>query len=461
MGLCLAAGVLGIGLAPFSDNSFFTHLATGRLIVDQGHIPTTDPYTFTAHGHGWVVQSWLVSVLLGVADDVAGIGGVRILVGLLTVGVFAVAWRLSRPAQGLVVRVGIAGLVIGVGSLQWSERPLLVGLIAMGLAVLAGEGELDPRWLLPLGWVWVNSHGSFPIGVAYLLVVALGRRLDHLDASVELRAFRWLTGGVLLGAVNPLGPKLLVFPVQLLQHQEVLRHVTEWQAPQFHDLGERIFLLQVGLAILALVRRPRYRNALVVAVFVAAALLGARNEAVASLVLVPVLAEAWSNVGGLKASAREGISRLLAVAGVVLIAAVAMSRLGQPAFDVSGYPVAALDQLDEWKVDLQRVHLASIDQVGNLIELRDGPGQRVWFDDRFDMFPDAVTRDAFALNDARPRSLEVLDAHGIDLVLWPSQGGLTAVLSATDEWRDLDDADDGWRLFCRVGAPLGGTLGTC
>jgi hypothetical protein len=461
VGLCLAAGVLGIGLAPFSDNSFFTHLATGRLIVDQGHIPTTDPYTFTAHGHGWVVQSWLVSALLGVVDDVAGIGGVRILVGLLTVGVFAVAWRLSRPAQGLVVRVGIAGLVIGVGSLQWSERPLLVGLIAMGLAVLAGEGELDPRWLLPLGWVWVNSHGSFPIGIAYLLVVALGRRLDHLDASVELRAFRWLTGGVLLGAINPLGPKLLVFPVQLLQHQDVLRHVTEWQAPQFHDLGERIFLLQVGLAILALVRRPRYRNALVVAVFVAAALLGARNEAVASLVLVPVLAEAWSNVGGLKASTREGISRLLAVAGVVLVAAVAMSRLGQPAFDVSGYPVASLDQLDEWKVDLQRVHLASIDQVGNLIELRDGPGRRVWFDDRFDMFPEAVTRDAFALNDARPRSLEVLDHRGIDLVLWPSEGGLTAVLSATDEWRDLDDSDDGWRLFCRVGAPLGGTLGTC
>jgi hypothetical protein len=459
--LCLTAGVLGFGLGPFTDNSFLTHLATGRLIVDQGHVPGTDPYTFTAHGHGWVVQSWLVSAVLGVVDDVAGIGGVRLVMGLLTVGVFAVAWRLSRPAQGLVVRVGIAGLVIGVGSLLWSERPLLVGLIAMGLAVLAGEGELDPRWLLPIGWIWVNSHGSFPIGIAYLLVVALGRRLDHLDASVELRSLRWMAGGVLLGAVNPLGPRLLVFPIQVLQRQDVLRHVTEWQAPHFQDLGERIFLLQVGLAILALVRRPRFRNALVVAVFVAAALLGARNEAVASLVLVPLLAEAWANVGGLKTSVRDGMSRLLAVAGIGLIVAVSASRLAQPAFDLSGYPTEALDQLDGWEVDLSHVRMASIDQVGNLLELRDGPGHRVFFDDRFDMFPTQVSRDAFALGDGRPRSLEILDDRDIDLVLWPAADPLVTVLGATSDWRILDDADHGWKLFCRVGATLGGTLGTC
>ena len=30
-------------LRPISDNSFFTHVATGRIILDSG-IPTTDPY---------------------------------------------------------------------------------------------------------------------------------------------------------------------------------------------------------------------------------------------------------------------------------------------------------------------------------------------------------------------------------------------------------------------------------
>ncbi len=453
--------MVGIGLQPFSDNSFMTHLATGRLIVDLGHIPGADPYTFTAQGHDWVVQSWLVSLLLGGADRLGGEGAVRVLVALMTVAVFAVVWRLLRPAQGLLVKVGIASLAIGVGAMEWSERPLLVGLIAIGLVVLAGEGELDPRWLLPVGWIWVNSHGSFPIGLVYLVVVALGRRLDHLDASVELRAVRWLLGGILLAAVNPLGPKLLLFPAQLLQHQDVLRRVVEWQAPAFTEFGQRVFLLQVALAIVAVARRPRYRNALVVAVFVVAALLGARNVAVASIVLVPILAEAWPTIGSLKAGVRDGVARILAAAGVVMVVLVSVSLLQQGAYALDGYPTRSLRQIDTWEIDLEDVRLASIDRVGNLLELRDGPGRRVFFDDRFDMFPATVTKDALALNAGSPRSQAVLERYGIDLVLWPRTGALTSILAATGEWRSLYDGDQDWVLFCRVGEVLGGQLGTC
>ena len=446
--------MLGLGLAPLSDNSFLTHLATGRLILDQGHVPTTDPYTFTAHGAHWVVQSWLVSLLFGGADRLAGGDGVRVVVGLLMVAVFAVAWRLSRRTEGLLVRVAIAALVVGVATNEWSERPLLVGLLALGLTVLAAEGDLDPRWLVPIAWVWVNSHGSFPLGIAYLVVVALGRRLDHLDASVELRCLRWLGAGVLLGAVNPLGPRLLLFPIDLLRHQEVLRQVIEWQAPAFQDVGQRIFLLQVILAILAVVRRPRYRNALVVAVFLAAALLGARNVAIASIVLVPVLADAWPSVGSLRAATRDGLARLLAAAGVAGVVAVTVVQLGQPAYELDAYPMRSLRQIDRLHIDLEDVHLASIDRVGNLLELREGPGRRVFFDDRFDMFPARVASDAFDLTLGRPSSIGILDRRRIDLVLWPREASLSTVLHASASWRSLYDGEKGWVLLCRVGAEL-------
>jgi hypothetical protein len=453
--------VLGIGLSPLSDNSFLTHLATGRLILDLGHVPTTDPYTFTAHGHGWVVQSWLASVLDGGADQLAGGDGVRVVVALLMAALFAVVWRLSRPARGLVVRVGICGLVVAVGSLQWSERPLVVGLLVLGLTVLAGEGELDPRWLLPLGWIWVNSHGSFPLGVAYLLVVALGRRLDHLDASVELRALRWLVGGILLGAVNPLGPRLLLFPIDLVQQQSILRHVVEWQAPTFTSLGQRIFLLQIALALLALVRRPRYRSGMVVAVFVVAALLGARNIAVASLVLVPVMAEAWPSVGTLRAEVRSAGSRVLALVAVVGIVVVALARLSEPSYDLSAYPVRSLDRLLDGHVDLRRVRMAAPERVGNLLELRDGPRREVFFDDRFDMFPEAVTDDVLALRDGRPTARGILDRYDIDLVLWRSQDPLVAILEASEDWRTVEERDPHWALLCRRGTELSTALGTC
>jgi hypothetical protein len=360
-----------------------------------------------------------------------------------------------------VVRIGLATLVLGIGAGQWTERPLLVGLIALGLTVLAAEGELDPRWLLPVAWVWVNSHGSFPLGVAYLLVVALGRRFDRLDSSVELRALRWLAGGIALAVVNPLGPRLLLFPFHLLQRQDVLRDVIEWQAPSFTQLSDRLFLVQLSLAIVALVRRPRYRGALVVVAFTVAALLGARNIGVASIVFLPVLAEAWPNLGGLRTSVRDGMSRLLAVAGVGAIVVVGISRLGQPAYDLAAYPLASLDFLEESGVDLEAVRMAAPDRVGNLLDLRDGPGERVFFDDRFDMFPEEVSKDAIDLTIGRPRSVQVLDRWDIDLVLWRRDAPLVAILGASPAWRTLLDADEGWILVCRVGVPLGAELGTC
>jgi hypothetical protein len=460
-GLCLAAVVLALGLAPLSDNSFLTHLATGRLILDLGHVPSTDPYTFTAHGASWVVQSWLPSVLFGAADELGGGNSIRVLVGLLLLGIFALVWRLTRPVKGVLVRTGIAGLVIAVGTEQWSERPLLLGLLGLLVTVLAAEGELDPRWLLPMGWVWVNSHGSFPLGVVYLLVVALGRRLDHLDASVELRALRWLLGGIVLGAASPVGPRLLTFPVDLLRKQDLLRHVIEWQSPSFHSLPQRLFLLQVGLAVLAVVRRPRYRSALVVAIFPAAAMVGARNISAASLVLIPVLAEAWPNVGALTWARRNGVARILGLVGVAALVVVPLVELDRPAYDLEDYPTRALERLEDAQVDLERVRLAAPDIVGNLIELRDGPGRSVFYDDRFDMFPESVTDDYLALNAGRPSSTQILDRRRIDLVLWPSDQPLVSILGASPAWRELDGADRGWTLRCRRGATLGGTLGAC
>jgi len=452
---------LAIGLGRLSDNSFFTHVATGRLILDLGHVPTADPYSFTAHGADWVVQSWLASTIYGLIDEAWGGAGLQLLNGALTAGVFAVAWRLSRPAQGLLVRLAIGGLVVAIGAGQWAERPLLFGLLALGLTVLAAEGGVDPRWLVPIGWLWVNSHGSFPVGVAYVVVVAVGRRLDHEPAGVELRCLRWLGLGVLAGAVNPLGPRILLFPVELLQRQDVLRHVIEWQSPGFQTISERLFLIQLMVAVLALVRRPTYRDGMVVAVFLAAALVGSRNIAVTSLVLVPVLARAWSDVGSIRSDAHARIARVGFVAAALLFAVLLVGRIGGPHYDFAQYPVASLDYLDARHVDLTEVRMGTPEMVGNLLELRDGAVGEVFFDDRFDMYPDEVADDVIVvLGAGRPGATRVLDRWDLDLVLWSRSGPLSQILREDPDWRVLKGEAD-WVLFCREGAPLGPDLPRC
>ncbi|MFZ6002384.1 MAG: hypothetical protein ACOYXM_00480 [Actinomycetota bacterium] len=459
-GLFVVVAGLVIGLRPLADNSFFTHLATGRIILDSGAVPSSDPYSFTAAGSPWLVQSWLASVLYAGAEKLGGATGLRLLAGLVAAGVTVLGWRLTRTAESLLPRLAIGAAFVAVGAGMWAERPLMLGLLALGMAVLAGRGELDPRWLVPIGWLWVNVHGSFPLGVLYLGVVAVGTMVDGQRPSTEVRALCWLTGGVVLGAVGPLGPSVLLFPFELVQRQDVLQNVIEWRAPTFESFSQRAFLLQLVLAVLALVRLPSYREGLVVAVFAPAALLGSRNIAVASLLLVPVLADAAPRWGSLRSTTRSRLAAVLGVLGVSSLVLLSSVRIAQDDFELSAYPVDALAFVDEKGVDLAQHRLAAMDIVGNFMELIYGPRGEVFYDDRFDMFPDRVSNAHLALVHAERSLVSELDEFEIELVLAELSSASAQRLSVDPAWRVLY-SDELWLLVCRREARLDGELGVC
>ncbi len=455
----MAAGWV-IGLRPLSDNSFLTHLATGRLILDTGRVPSVDPYTFTATGEPWVVQSWLVSVLYATAERLGGLDGVRVLVGVLTAVLAGLAWTLLRPVESLLPRLATAAIFLTVGAGLWAERPFMVGLICFALTALAMEDRLDPRWLVPLGWVWVNSHGSFPLGIVLLVLAALGRRLDGGSPAVELRCLRWALPGMLLGAVGPLGLRVLVFPLELLQRQDLLSTVIEWQAPTFQSTSQRMFVVQLALAIVVIARKPSYRSALIVAVFSAAALLGARNLVVASLAMLPAMAPGLAGIGRLSSLDRARPARLAGVASLAVILLLTLARVDQHDLDLGHYPVGPLTYLESAGVDTREVHLAAPDYVGNLIDYVYGPEERTFYDDRFDMFPEEVTKAHSALITGAPSLRSEMDAFDIDLVVVLSASATGQILNNDPAWRALF-VDDGWVLLCRRGSDLGSTAGTC
>ncbi len=460
VGVFVVAAGLTIGLRPLADNSFFTHLSTGRLILERGSVPSRDPYTFTAAGEPWVVQSWLASWVYATVEALGGAAALRLLMGLIGAGVAALIWRLTRPAEAIVPRLAVAALAVGVGGELWAERPFMLGLAALGCVVLAADGALDPRWLLPIGWIWVNVHGSFPLGLAYLLVVSLGRRLDGDPPVRELRALRWAVAGMVAGAIGPVGPRLLTFPLELLRRQDVLRNVIEWRAPTFDSFSQRLFVVQLALAIVLLVRRPSYRSALVLAVFGSAALLGARNLAVASLVLVPAMAAAVPELGSLRSSQRPRVAAVIGLVGLVVVALLGVARFDQRDFELRGYPIDALAYLDEVGVDLRVHHLATQDVVGNVQELVYGADERVFYDDRFDMFPDAVTEAHLALVQTAPDLRSRLEALEVELVTWERASPLAQRLVADPGWRVLY-TDEHAVVVCRRGVELGGEVGAC
>jgi hypothetical protein len=436
-----------IGARALNDNSFLTHLATGRLILADG-IPGDDPYSFTATGAAWSVQSWLVSVVFAVAERLGGDATVHLSIMALTTVLAGLVWTITRPAGGLVSRVALSGLAIGVGAATWAERPLLVGLIGLCLVVLAAEDRLDPRWLLPVMWVWVNSHGSFPLGLAALACFYVGARLDGEGAEVERRALLWCGAGIVAGAVGPLGPAILAFPLQLLSQSEALSNIVEWASPSFADPWARLFFVQIAVAILVLVRRPSYRSAVPLVVFTGAALLAARNVPVAAIVYLPGMGLGLRGLGSLTGEERSIVTAVgtaaVAVAGLALVVGTATG----PTYALDMYPTGPVAWMEANELGTTDNRVAVQDFVGNYLEAVKGDEANVFIDDRYDMYPVELSDDYLALLQGSPEWRAVLDRHEIDAVLWERDEALSELLVASPEWQVVYD-DQSWLVATR------------
>ena len=437
---------LRLGLRPLGDNSLFIHLRTGLDLVRTGHVPRTDPYSFTAAGDPWVVQSWLASLVYGLAERVGGFGLVRLSHGLLY---GLVGWLLARLARtGSAWRTALAGvLAVGIGVVHWAPRPLVFGILGLALTVLVVERR-RPWWLLvPVVWVWANTHGSFVLGVVWLVLVALGEWLD--DRRVRPSVLPWLGGfvvGLVVACANPLGPRLLVFPFTVVGRREAFSHVVEWRSPSFQEgRGLLLAVCLVGL-VLVLARagsaRLGWRDVLPVAAFLGAGLVAQRNLPMLAVVAAPVLGRALRADPGeeRRPPLHLAIGGLLAALGVLFVAVAAR----EPAFDLEGYPVAASRLVED------RTRLATTDVAAGYLVLRRGAEARVLIDDRVDLYPVDVTLDYLELLDGRPGALEVLDRYDVETVLWETDRALHAQLAASERWRRIG-ARDGWAVWVRRG----------
>ena len=100
------------------------------------------------------------------------------------------------------------------------------------------DGGPPAGWLVPdVPWMWVNLHGSFPVGIA----AGRGSRpLPWVSGTQRSRGADWLTVGGAAAALGSVVGALLVaqlgvdliltFPVKLLGRSEVLQlHPSSWQ----------------------------------------------------------------------------------------------------------------------------------------------------------------------------------------------------------------------------------------
>ncbi len=458
--LFAAVGVL-IGFKSLGDNSFLTHLQTGELFLRDGFF-TTDPYTFTGEADSpVVVQSWLASLVYGGLNQLGGGIALQLFRAVLTAALAWLVWGLSSTAgitdkpNMMLARIASVAPAVFLGLIMWSERPLLFGLAGIAAALYVANNDVSPKPLAVVGLIWVWSHGSFPLGIALLAALTVGTRLDGRRPDRELRALLWLTAGMLAGGVvNPYGPKLLLFPLELLQRGEVLGHIAEWKPLNPGSFLAQLFLVGAVLMLVSLLRVRSFRTALVGLTFLGLAIMSVRNMSVAAIVFVPIIAQGFHGVGKTPDSSRsEWTEKMTVLTGVAAVFLALASVFTQPTWSLDRYPIDALDWMEtEAILDTDDpVRFAHPDFAGNFIELRYDAEVPVFIDDRYEFHSLELVNDYLALFFAEDDWQAGLDRYDLDIVLWTEGSDLAKALDESAQWTTAY-ADDDWIISCRNNA---------
>ena len=423
-------------LARISDNSFFCHLRIGRWILDHG-IPHTEIFSFTAAGTPWVAESWLADLLYAVLDRWFGPAGVTTMNAAAGAAIAALWYRLAlRLCRDRVRAFLITLFSLGASFTLWSPRPLLFGILAFLTLVWIVETAdsavgRNPLFAIPpLIWVWANIHGTFMLAFVYIGLHCLGRWLEGArpwsgrERQLVVAAVAAFAGCF----VNPCGGRLLTAPLHLLAHHRILSNVVEWRPPAVRSVQGVFYMLWALMFIGAAVagfRRIKPRELVVSLPFLVLGFWAERNIAIASVVSFPVAARALATTQE-RAALRVAFNWVAVAVAFALGGWWTMHAWAHPGLDFRSYPVSAMEAVESQGLLGRR--LLTTDSWGDYVILRYGPRQRVFMDDRYDVYPASVAADLESLLKGHGDWLRIVQSYNIDVVVWPSSDPSVKVL---------------------------------
>jgi len=355
---------------PIRDNSFLWHVTAGRLQTDLGSVLQTDPFSFTFSGEPWLTQSWLVELGYGWLDRRFGLGFVPWLVGGVGLAVFGLVGLISYKAAGLLPAVGAIVLSAWLGVAYLSPRPVLFSYLFFAV-LIAIDSDDRLRWSAPLVlWVWAGVHGSFAIGLAYLVLSALRRRV--------VKDVRIVVASLIAVTVTAHGLGAWRILLDFVASREALDFITEWAPPRFATPRMVPFVAGLVLMLAAAARgRLKVRDLWVGGPFIALGLTSQRSVFPAWLALVPLVALGLTtrrSVG--QPSGIQTVINWVLVAAILVLPFIAR---GGPLLDEKRFPVAAAATLTSDRVFHD-------DVVGGYLIYSQWPERQVFVDDRAELF---------------------------------------------------------------------------
>jgi hypothetical protein len=465
LGTFLVAAAFYFGRNFIVDPDMWWHIKTGRMILATHHWPTTDPYSFTAHGQPWIAYEWGGEVLTG---WVSRIGGVRALDFLLIVlgAAIVVALYLLGTLRSGKSKAGFvaAAILFPLAVPSFTLRPQMFGYLFLVLTLIALElfrqGKHWAAWLLPvLILAWVNTHGSFIVGLGAIFLYWICGLVEFRKGGIEAK--RWTLKErqslslifllcLVVLPITPYGARLAAYPFNMAFSQPLnVANVSEWQSMPFGLTAGRIFLavvLAFFLLQMAFDFTWRIEELLLFVGGIVMACLHVRFI----LLFVPFTLPLLATVAGrwLSAYQRNKDKYVLnAVLMAGLVAAMVHYFPTRATLDVQiakKYPAHAVEYLRQHPV---RAPMFNNYGFGGYLV---NAGYKTFIDGRGDLFErGGVFGDYMRLVQLQPGALDILRRYDIQSCLILRDEPLATVLLASPGWKRIY-VDDLSALFVRT-----------
>jgi hypothetical protein len=466
LGMLLVGAVFVAGRAFAVDPDLWWHIKNGQNILDTHHWPTTDPFSFTVAGTPWLSYEWLGDVLFGAVERVSGLQGLEALLIVLGSAVMLAlyAYATLRSGNSKAGFAAAAALFV-LTAASFTLRPQMLGYLFIILTLIALEsfrgGKERAIWLLPpLFLLWINTHGSWVIGLGVIFVILLtGLRNFHVGS---IKARRWSDAQrlrleiVLLLCLavipfTPYGTRLAAYPFSVASSLPInVANILEWQSMPFSLLAGKLFLaMLLGFFISQMALRFTCRLD-ELALFLGGTVMACLHVRFL-LIFVPFFA---ALLVGILARWVPPYDRKKDhyVLNAILMATVAAAlvryfptRAEMQRIISQGFPVRAVEYLRRHPVPGPMFN--TYRDGGYLIWSL--PERKVFIDGRGDLYEmGGAFTEYLEVSDLKPAAFEVLRAHGIQSCLLDRREPLATMLSNHADWRQ-EYSDDVSVLFVR------------
>lgn len=436
-----------------ADPDIWWHLRNAEYLFQNHQLPRVDLYSFTVAGAPWINHEWLAEVPYYLTWRAWGLAGVNatsvIVIEFIFLGLLYLCYQESGHFKASVAACCFCTFLAKV---SYGPRTILFGYLYLVILLIIlqrfrRKGHA-PLWLVPpLFCLWINTHGSWSLGLTVFFIIAtaglLKKGLGLVDAEPWSPAqIRKLVATGLTSAtalfVNPFGARLVWYPVDLAFRQKLnIAHVSEWVSVDFHNLrGKIVFVLLITLFLAALLRRRRWTVTEVALLLFAlySGLTYVRFLFLLAIVVAPLLAKLLDFAPTYRPEEDTPVINALVICLMIAGMIHYWPSTAQLESAVAGqYPAKILPFLKTHPPDgpVLNAYL-----WGGYLELNDR-NIKTFVDSRVDIFEYAGVfqdyLDLLGLKQLKP----ILDKYKIRYVLFPHDEALTYVLEHDPGWKEI------------------------